>query len=93
MSSKGSFISETVDNFDHLNHHWPKIPANLNPFFARQRKNSNWLEFNGSILSKVSEIKLPLKQPSQKDLQNQIEIQQISNNYVYRISLYCFRGN
>ena len=29
-SFKGSSISETFDNFDHLNHHWPKIPANLN---------------------------------------------------------------
>ena len=33
---KGSFISETFDNFDHLNHHWPKIPANLNSFFGGQ---------------------------------------------------------
>ena len=45
---KGSFISDTFDNFDHLNHHWPKIPANLNLTigkFARQGKNSNLLEF------------------------------------------------
>ena len=33
---KVAFISETFDNFDHLNHHWPKILANLNSFFRGQ---------------------------------------------------------
>ena len=32
---KGTFISETFDNYDRLNHHWPKIPANLNSFLER----------------------------------------------------------
>ena len=30
LTVKGSFISETFDKFDHLNHHWPKILTNLN---------------------------------------------------------------
>ena len=45
---KDSFISETYNNLDHLNRHWPKIPANLIwnlERFARQKKNSNWLKF------------------------------------------------
>ena len=67
---KGSFISETFDNFDHLNHHWPKILANLNFNLReicppkREFKLAGILGqwwFKWSKLSKVSEIKLPLK--------------------------------
>ena len=38
VSYKDSFISETFDNFDHLNHQWPKIPANLNSFLGPKER-------------------------------------------------------
>ena len=38
LAGKGRFISETFDNFDHLNYHWPKIPANLNSFFGKKER-------------------------------------------------------
>ena len=38
MRVKGSFISETFDNFDHLNHHWPKTPVGLNLSFLPKRE-------------------------------------------------------
>ena len=42
-TSKGRFISEIFNNFDHLNHYWPKIPAHLNSFLcAKERIQIGW---------------------------------------------------
>ena len=69
VAYKGSFISETFDNFNQLKHQWPKIWANLNSLIGRKIFLRSKFKLSGilgqwwfkwSKLSKVSEIKLTL---------------------------------
>ena len=54
---KGSFISETFGNFDDLNHHWPKIQANLNSFCnAKERIQIGW-DFRPVVVQVIKIVK------------------------------------
>ena len=55
--NKGRFISKTFDNFNRLNHHWPKILPNLNSYFGKVLRIQIGENFRSVVVQMVEFVK------------------------------------
>ena len=54
---KGRFISKTFNNFNRLNHHWPKILTNLNSYFSKVVKIQIGENFRSVVVQTIEIVK------------------------------------